>query len=97
MSRPSPLAGALAVSLALGACAMGPGEDRAAGEARPGKADHPGADGGDALLLATFNVEFFGSTTDGPVDDQLQADNVARILDTVEPDVIGLQEIVALD
>lgn len=99
MSRSSSLAGAAALLLMLGACELAPEEPPAAADAPGGKADDPAGsgDGGGSLSLATFNVEFFGSTTSGPVDEALQTDNVARIIAAVSPDVIGLQEIVSLD
>ena len=90
----------VALSLMLSACEIATEEHPAASDTPgEGKADDPDGSGDElsgALSLATFNIELFGSTSAGPVDDPLQIENVARIIDTVGPDIIGLQEIVGL-
>ncbi|HEX8549045.1 MAG TPA: T9SS type A sorting domain-containing protein, partial [Cytophagaceae bacterium] len=50
--------------------------------------------------IVTYNLEFFGSnvigsngTEFGPIDDALQIDNVARVMNTLNADVYAVQEV----
>ncbi len=47
----------------------------------------------DRLETVTWNIEWFGSTSNGPSDERLQLANVLSILDTLEADLYALQEI----
>lgn len=52
-------------------------------------------DRADTLDVMSWNVEWFGSTEDGPADEALQQANVARVLRATAPDLIGLVEVVS--
>lgn len=43
--------------------------------------------------IVTWNVEWFGSTANGPTDEQTQFDNVVNVIKTIDADVYALQEI----
>ena len=43
--------------------------------------------------IVTWNLEWFGSPSNGPVDDNLQIDNAAEVIQTINADVYALQEI----
>ncbi|SDM20690.1 Por secretion system C-terminal sorting domain-containing protein [Catalinimonas alkaloidigena] len=45
------------------------------------------------LDVVTWNVEWFGSPSQGPTNETLQADNVKRVLDSLDADVYALEEI----
>ena len=47
------------------------------------------------LLVASWNVEFFGDASNGPPDERLQLQNVSSVIATTGADVWGLQEVVA--
>jgi len=50
--------------------------------------------GNDTLIdVACWNIEWFGNTSNGPSNEQLQYDNVKRILDETDIDVWGLCEV----
>ncbi|MFK7845179.1 MAG: T9SS type A sorting domain-containing protein [Rhodothermales bacterium] len=54
--------------------------------------------GNDATLdIATWNIEWFGSTNNGPSNDQLQIDNAARVIAETGIDLWGVQEIADAD
>lgn len=46
------------------------------------------------LDIVTWNLEWFGSTGNGPSDEQLQYNNAKKALQELDADIIGLQEIV---
>jgi len=54
-------------------------------------------DRSDTLDVMSWNVEWFGSSEDGPRDEVLQQKNVARVLKATSPDLIGLTEVVSED
>lgn len=43
--------------------------------------------------VATWNIEWFGHESRGPDDNELQYNNVIQIIDSLRPDLIGVQEI----
>ena len=43
--------------------------------------------------IVTWNLEWFGSDSNGPDDETLQKNNVAKVLQTIDADVYALQEI----
>lgn len=45
------------------------------------------------LETVTWNIEWYGHTSRGPSDEQLQTDNVLRVIDTLRADLYALQEI----
>jgi len=45
------------------------------------------------FAIAGWNLEYFGSPTEKPLDDALQVVNAATVIARLAPDVIGLQEI----
>jgi hypothetical protein len=47
----------------------------------------------DRLDIATWNIEWFGDTKNGPSNEELQLENVAKLINTLHLDLIGLQEI----
>lgn len=49
------------------------------------------------LDLTTWNVEWFGDPSEMPANDSLQRANVRRVLDSVEADIIALQEVVNVE
>jgi endonuclease/exonuclease/phosphatase family metal-dependent hydrolase len=50
--------------------------------------------GNDTLLdIATWNVEWLGSTTNGPTDEIVQYNNVLALMNKTELDVLALQEV----
>lgn len=54
---------------------------------------HDEVAGDDRLETITWNIEWFGSTSNGPSDERLQLANVLTILDTLEADLYAFQEI----
>ncbi len=58
-----------------------------------------GSDGGTSvpLRVGNWNIEWFGETTQGPTDEQLQLDNARTVLSSVEVDFWGLAEIVSTE
>jgi endonuclease/exonuclease/phosphatase family metal-dependent hydrolase len=46
--------------------------------------------------VVTWNVVWFGSPNEGPSDDQLQIDNVAEVIQTMDADVYALQEVASI-
>ena len=47
------------------------------------------------IVLATWNIEWFGSRSEGPSDEQRQMDNVVRTLEGIDADLVAVQEIVS--
>lgn len=47
-----------------------------------------------AFVVANWNIEWFGSKTEGPTDEPLQAANVTKVMKTMDADLWSLQEIV---
>lgn len=47
------------------------------------------------LKIANWNVEWFGAPDLGPIDDELQLTNVARVMADLDADIWGLGEIVS--
>jgi endonuclease/exonuclease/phosphatase family metal-dependent hydrolase len=47
--------------------------------------------------VVTWNIEWFGSTQNGPSDTESQLNNVVQIMDTLRADIYALQEIVTQD
>lgn len=43
--------------------------------------------------IATWNIEWFGDSTNGPENDALQLENVIKVIETMDMDVYALQEI----
>jgi trimeric autotransporter adhesin len=50
-----------------------------------------------SLDIATWNIEWFGASGYGPTNTSLQAENVKRMIDFIDADLIALQEIADLD
>lgn len=46
------------------------------------------------LEVVTWNVEWFGSTSNGPSDEALQFENAKKVITELNADIIGVQEIV---
>ncbi|WP_224361625.1 lamin tail domain-containing protein [Hyalangium versicolor] len=46
------------------------------------------------LEVANWNIEWFGSTTEGPTNDPLQLTNARTVISDINPDVLGVAEIV---
>lgn len=46
------------------------------------------------LVVGTWNVEWFGSTSEGPTDEALQQSNVAKVMKTMDADLWAVQEVV---
>ncbi len=46
------------------------------------------------LEVSNWNLEWFGSTTNGPTDEQLQLDNVLTVLSGIGADFFALEEVV---
>lgn len=51
----------------------------------------------DPFKVVTWNIEWFGSTQNGPSNTETQINNVVQIMDTLRADVYALQEIVSQD
>lgn len=51
----------------------------------------------DPFKVVTWNIEWFGSTNNGPSDKERQLNNVVQIMDTLKADIYALQEIVSQD
>lgn len=94
----------VAISLSL-ACAA-PGDQPLADEgAHQGKADLasdarqwqpiPSADAPDTVDVGSWNLYWFGDPEHGPSDDDLQIENAADVLGSLELDVVGLSEVVS--
>ncbi|ARS36312.1 T9SS-dependent choice-of-anchor J family protein [Pontibacter actiniarum] len=49
------------------------------------------------LDVVTWNLEWFGSPSNGPSDDQLQYDNAKKVIESLDPEIIALQELVDLE
>jgi endonuclease/exonuclease/phosphatase family metal-dependent hydrolase/DNA/RNA endonuclease YhcR with UshA esterase domain len=47
----------------------------------------------DTFEIATWNIEWFGSTSNGPDNEEEQMENVARVIAEVDADVYAFQEI----
>jgi endonuclease/exonuclease/phosphatase family metal-dependent hydrolase len=64
-----------------------------------GSPDGGGTDGGTSvpLRVGNWNIEWFGSPTEGPTDEQLQLDNARTVLASAEVDFWGLAEIVSTE
>lgn len=45
------------------------------------------------FTIMNWNVEFFGAKRYGPSNDKLQIENVSRVINTVQPDIVALQEV----
>jgi endonuclease/exonuclease/phosphatase family metal-dependent hydrolase len=50
--------------------------------------------GPSAFVVGNWNIEWFGSTTEGPTDEAAQATNVAKVMKTMDADLWAVQEIV---
>ena len=61
-----------------------------------GGTDGGTADGGVAfpLSVSNWNIEWFGSTSNGPTNEQLQLDNVRTVLGGIGADFFALEEVV---
>ncbi|MEJ8756188.1 choice-of-anchor J domain-containing protein [Pontibacter sp. H259] len=46
------------------------------------------------LEVVTWNMEWFGATGSGPDDEQLQYDNAKKVIQQLDADIIGVQEVV---
>ncbi|WP_233591320.1 lamin tail domain-containing protein [Corallococcus sp. AB011P] len=49
------------------------------------------------LKVGNWNIEWFGSTTEGPTDEALQLTNATAVIADAGPDVLGVAEIVGTD
>lgn len=47
----------------------------------------------DTFDIVTWNIEWFGSPSNGPDDDEIQLQNVLTVIDSIDADVFALQEI----
>lgn len=47
--------------------------------------------------MATWNLKWFGDPNNEPTDDTLQLRNVIRVIDSLDADIIGLQEVVSAE
>jgi len=47
----------------------------------------------DTFEIVTWNIEWFGSTSNGPSDEDLQRKNAAAVIKNIDADVFALQEI----
>ncbi|WP_257453517.1 endonuclease/exonuclease/phosphatase family protein [Archangium lipolyticum] len=107
MPRPLPLIrllGTLAVLTLLCACQRPSEQDDPLHDAGTrADAGLPGGDAGTAgdagtsslaFSAGNWNLEWFGSTADGPADEQLQLDNARKIISTAGADFWGLAELV---
>lgn len=47
--------------------------------------------------VVTWNIEWFGSTGNGPADENLQFANVKRVIETLDADLYALQEVSNMD
>ncbi len=47
----------------------------------------------ETIDIMTWNIEWFGDSNNGPSNLELQFQNVKTIIETVRPDIIGMQEI----
>lgn len=45
------------------------------------------------LEAVTWNLEWYGSTGNGPGDDELQTDNILRVVDSLEADLYAFEEV----
>ncbi|QRN98618.1 endonuclease/exonuclease/phosphatase family protein [Archangium violaceum] len=98
------LLGTLAVLTVLGACQKPSEEgDPPLDAGMTGDAGTPGGDAGTtgdagtpplAFSAANWNLEFFGSPDAGPSNEQLQLDNVRKVISTTGADIWGLEEVV---
>lgn len=43
--------------------------------------------------IVTWNIEWFGSASNGPEDDEIQLNNVITVIDSIDADIFALQEI----
>ncbi len=58
-----------------------------------GKAQIPNLNAEDRLDVATWNVEWLGNSTNGPSNESLQMDNVTKLINQLNLDIVGLCEI----
>ncbi len=47
----------------------------------------------ETLDIVTWNIEWFGSASNGPEDDEIQLNNVITVIDSIDADLFALQEI----
>ena len=47
----------------------------------------------ETLDVVTWNIEWFGSGSNGPEDDEIQLNNVITVIDSIDADLFALQEI----
>lgn len=65
----------------------------------PGLSRTPTAVSKHFLSIMNWNLEFFGATREkygseyGPADEEKQVDNVALVLNNIQPDIVALQEV----
>jgi endonuclease/exonuclease/phosphatase family metal-dependent hydrolase len=74
----------------------------ACGSSNTGQQPIPVADSGtpddqpktSAFIVGNWNLEWFGSATDGPTDEALQQANIAKVMKTLDADIWSVQEVV---
>ncbi|HEY0035859.1 MAG TPA: lamin tail domain-containing protein [Longimicrobium sp.] len=81
-------------SLGLGACDTPMATGRIAPEGGPLLATVPAKGTAATLDVASWNIEWFGSTTNGPANETLQASNSRDIIGGTDADIWGVAEIV---
>jgi len=65
-------------------------------DASPTRPETVPTQGADATLdIASWNLDWFGDTTNGPTDDMLQFDRVRAVIASVDMDIWGFAEVVA--
>jgi endonuclease/exonuclease/phosphatase family metal-dependent hydrolase len=81
-------------SLGLGACDTPMDTGRIAPVGGPQLATVPAKGTASTLDVASWNIEWFGSTTNGPANETLQASNSRDIIGGTDADIWGVAEIV---
>lgn len=76
---------------ALTACSSGGGTDTEPPEPEPVTADAVAPDG--VLETVTWNLEWYGSYSNGPSDEALQTNNIVRVADSLNADLFAFQEV----
>ncbi len=85
------LLSAFAGLMVLVSCRSNPLSEHEEPQKDPPKSDPVPADG--RLEAVTWNIEWFGSDSRGPSDEELQASNVVQVMDSLQADLYALQEI----
>jgi endonuclease/exonuclease/phosphatase family metal-dependent hydrolase len=79
----------------IAACGVGPAEELLELGAREQAVTIPARGTASTLDLGTWNIEWFGSTSNGPTNESLQLSNVRDVILGTDLEVWGVQEVVS--